>query len=79
MPSRWLLCSDGLTDMINIDALEACMAAADLEAIEQLFQLAMAAGGEDNISIMVLSVGAEAAPPSGEGEASGHGEADLAR
>jgi serine/threonine protein phosphatase PrpC len=65
MPSRWLLCSDGLTDMIDIDALEACMAAADLEATQKLFELAMAAGGEDNISIMVLSVGAGAAHPPG--------------
>lgn len=57
--SRWLLCSDGLTDMIDIDAMEACMKAEDREAVSRLFELAMDAGGEDNISIVVVSVVAD--------------------
>jgi serine/threonine protein phosphatase PrpC len=56
VPSRWLLCSDGITDMVDIDAMEACMAASDLEAVSKLVELAMQAGGEDNISIIILSV-----------------------
>jgi serine/threonine protein phosphatase PrpC len=54
--SRWLLCSDGLTDMIDIDTMEACMKNEDAEAVSRLFELAMDAGGEDNISIAVVSI-----------------------
>jgi serine/threonine protein phosphatase PrpC len=54
--SRWLLCSDGLTDMIDIDTMEACMKAEDREAVLRLFKAAMDAGGEDNISIAVVSI-----------------------
>lgn len=56
IPSRWLLCSDGLTDMAATDAMEKCMAASDLEATSKLFELAMRAGGHDNISIIVASI-----------------------
>lgn len=56
IPSRWLLCSDGLTDMVDIDAIEECMALQDLDAIVRLVQLAMQAGGEDNISIILASL-----------------------
>ena len=55
-PSRWLLCSDGLTDMVDNDAIEKCMEAADLDAVLQLFNLAMVAGGEDNLSIIIASI-----------------------
>jgi serine/threonine protein phosphatase PrpC len=56
VPSRWLLCSDGLTDMVDTDAMEVCMAASDLDAVSKLFELAMRRGGEDNISIIVVSI-----------------------
>lgn len=56
VPSRWLLCSDGITDMIAVDAMEASMAHPDEEAVRKLFGLAMAAGGEDNISIITISI-----------------------
>jgi PPM family protein phosphatase len=56
VPSRWLLCSDGLTDMVDIDAMEKCMEDEDLEAVFELFDLAMGAGGEDNLSIIVASI-----------------------
>lgn len=55
-PSRWLLCSDGLTDMVDADTMEKCMAASDLEATSKLFESAMRAGGDDNISIIVASI-----------------------
>jgi serine/threonine protein phosphatase PrpC len=57
IPSRWLVCSDGLTDMLSDTEIERAMAAGDEEALRALFTQAMAAGGEDNISIIILSVG----------------------
>jgi serine/threonine protein phosphatase PrpC len=56
VPSRWLLCSDGLTDMVGHAAIEQSMAAGDEEAVRLLFAQAMDAGGADNISIIVASV-----------------------
>jgi serine/threonine protein phosphatase PrpC len=61
--SRWLLCSDGLTDMLDLDAMESCMASDDLEGARALFDRAMAAGGHDNVSIVIASVGQEEEPP----------------
>jgi PPM family protein phosphatase len=56
VPSRWLLCSDGLTDMLGVEEIEQAMAAGDEDAVRQLFTQAMQAGGGDNISIIVVSV-----------------------
>jgi serine/threonine protein phosphatase PrpC len=55
-PSRWLLCSDGLTDMLDDDAIERALATDDEQAVRDLFTAAMHAGGADNISIIVASV-----------------------
>jgi PPM family protein phosphatase len=51
--ARFLLCSDGLTDMLDQDAIEACLASDPVETADNLFKAAMAEGGEDNISIVV--------------------------
>jgi serine/threonine protein phosphatase PrpC len=59
IPSRWLLCSDGITDMIDLDAMEACMAVPDLEAVTKLVSAAIKAGGEDNISAIILTITGE--------------------
>jgi len=56
VPSRWLICSDGLSDMLGGAEIERTMEAGDEEALRALFTHAMAAGGEDNISIIVASV-----------------------
>jgi PPM family protein phosphatase len=56
--SRWLLCSDGLTDMLDDAEIERAFAASDEETLRTLFAAAMAAGGRDNISIVVVSAGA---------------------
>jgi serine/threonine protein phosphatase PrpC len=61
VPSRWLLCSDGLSDMLDLDEIEHAMAATDEEAVRALFLQAMDAGGDDNISIIVMSVEASVA------------------
>jgi PPM family protein phosphatase len=55
--SRWLLCSDGLTDMLDDDEIAHAFARDDEAAVRALFDAAMAAGGSDNISIIVVSAG----------------------
>lgn len=55
-PSRWLLCSDGITDMIDIDKMEECLGAEDSDAATKLFNAAMEVGAEDNISIIIVAV-----------------------
>ena len=62
VPSRWLLCSDGLSDMLDNDEIERAMNADDEETVRALFLQAMDAGGDDNISIIVVSVAAGVAP-----------------
>ncbi|HXF87467.1 MAG TPA: protein phosphatase 2C domain-containing protein [Xanthobacteraceae bacterium] len=56
VPARFLLCSDGLTDMLADDDIEDCMKLGDADAVAEMFELAMRAGGYDNISIIVASV-----------------------
>lgn len=56
VPVRFLLCSDGLTDMLADDEIEDCMKLGDTDAVAEMFELAMRAGGYDNISIIVASV-----------------------
>ena len=51
--ARFLLCSDGLTDMLDDDDIAACLMLADTDAVLELFDLAMRAGGIDNLSIVV--------------------------
>jgi len=51
-----LLCSDGLTDMVSDTEIDACLARydADLEgAAQALVDLALAAGGRDNVSVLL--------------------------
>ena len=60
IPSRWLICSDGLTDMVDAAEIEHCMAGSDEHAAGRLFEAAMAAGGADIISIVLASVGGHA-------------------
>jgi PPM family protein phosphatase len=55
LPSRWLICSDGLTDMLGDAEIERTMAASDEDALRALFAAAMQAGGADNISIMLVT------------------------
>jgi serine/threonine protein phosphatase PrpC len=73
---RYLLCSDGLTDMVDLAAIEAAMAAADAAAVTRLFERAMIPG-QDNISIIVATI-EQAAGSSNErtGESDGVQDAD---
>jgi serine/threonine protein phosphatase PrpC len=55
-PARYLLCSDGVTDMLDDAEIAACLAPPDADAVTRLFEAAMRAGGMDNISIVLVSV-----------------------
>lgn len=62
---RWLLCSDGLSDFISRDTIaEALSTVADPgECADRLVQLALRAGGADNITVVVADVVDEGAGP----------------
>ncbi len=54
--SRWLLCSDGVTDMMSPAEMEEAMAADDLDAWTGLFAGVMEAGATDNFSILLVTL-----------------------
>ncbi|MDT3686256.1 MAG: protein phosphatase 2C domain-containing protein [Pseudorhodoplanes sp.] len=56
VPARFLLCSDGLTDTLSDEEIADCLALPDGEAVLQLFDHAMRAGGTDNVSIVLVRV-----------------------
>jgi len=60
VPGRaYLLCSDGLSDLVGAERIaERLGAADDAAAVEGLFHDAMDAGGKDNISLLLVRVGA---------------------
>ena len=67
---RLLLCSDGLSNMVEDKLLEMTMSkpGADLEEIADLLvEMALDAGGDDNVTIVLVEDGSAAAP---EGESS---------
>jgi serine/threonine protein phosphatase PrpC len=54
---RLLLCSDGLSDLVDDEALRDALAIASRErCADALVQLALAAGGRDNVSVIVADV-----------------------
>lgn len=54
--TTWLFCSDGLSDMLSLDDLEAAMQF-DIEmSVTKLLERALQAGGHDNISIIMLQI-----------------------
>jgi protein phosphatase len=53
----FLLCSDGLTGMVGDDVIAAIMAEAEPEAaVDRLIEAALAAGGNDNVTAVVVRV-----------------------
>lgn len=52
----FLLCSDGLSDMITDDEIEKILSEEEYNPIEKLLNKAKENGGEDNISIILVSV-----------------------
>jgi serine/threonine protein phosphatase PrpC len=54
-PDRWLLCSDGLSDLVPIATMERLLRDNDdLRAVRELWAAAMNASGRDNISIALV-------------------------
>jgi serine/threonine protein phosphatase PrpC len=53
---RYLICSDGLSDLVPPAALAACLTADDRDSVRALFQAAIEAGGDDNVSIIMLDL-----------------------
>ena len=56
--ARFLLCTDGLTDMLSVKAIESYMIPQlkPVAAVQALFSAAMEAGGRDNITIAIVDV-----------------------
>ncbi|WP_345556515.1 PP2C family protein-serine/threonine phosphatase [Streptomonospora halophila] len=54
-PGAWLMCSDGLSDLVPLEEMERIIAEAgsDEGAVHGLWQAAMEASGRDNISILL--------------------------
>jgi PPM family protein phosphatase len=55
-PGRYLICSDGLSDLVDPEAIAAHIGDDDVASVTALFEAAMAAGGGDNISIVLARV-----------------------
>jgi len=53
---RYLICSDGLSDLLARAEIEAALGPDDLISVQALFEAAMARGGRDNISIVLLEL-----------------------
>lgn len=60
---RYLLCSDGLTDMLSHEQIAAIMQASpdSEETATALVNAALEAGGKDNVTVIVLTVTADSA------------------
>ncbi|MGH6919334.1 MAG: PP2C family protein-serine/threonine phosphatase [Geminicoccaceae bacterium] len=52
--ARYLICSDGLTDLLERAAIEALLDDDDQASATALFEAAMARGGDDNVSLILL-------------------------
>jgi serine/threonine protein phosphatase PrpC len=53
---RILLCSDGLTDMLDQAGIERCLMADGHASVTKLLEAALAEGGLDNISIILVDI-----------------------
>ncbi|GAB3207146.1 hypothetical protein GCM10027294_12590 [Marinactinospora endophytica] len=58
-PGAWLMCSDGLSDLVALEEMERIIAGSgsDEAAVFNLWQAAMDASGRDNISILLVRRG----------------------
>jgi len=53
--TRLLLCTDGLTNMLRVEQIEGVLAARHSHPARALVDAAVAAGGRDNVSVVVMS------------------------
>ena len=56
---RYLICSDGLTDVVPTSAIEQILASPDEEAAQRLLDAALDQGAPDNVSVILITVKAE--------------------
>jgi protein phosphatase len=54
---RYLMCSDGLHDLVDDEAIAGVLKADRSLAVQTLVRLARNAGGKDNISVVVVDIG----------------------
>lgn len=54
--TRYLLCTDGLTDMLDEDAIASCLDKPASDAVTALVADARNAGGHDNVTVAVIDV-----------------------
>ena len=52
--ARYLICSDGLSDLVDVDSMRELLDGDDAASAEALFQAAMARGGADNVSLILV-------------------------
>jgi serine/threonine protein phosphatase PrpC len=76
-PEMFLLCSDGLSDMISQDAMEESISQSHEATVQALFDRVRAAGATDNVSIMIVEVSQSRRPQ--DGPVPLHGERGSAR
>jgi serine/threonine protein phosphatase PrpC len=53
---RYLICSDGLTDLVDPAMIERTLHRDDEASVRALFEAAMARGGDDNVSLILLRI-----------------------
>jgi protein phosphatase len=56
VPETFLLCTDGLTDMLTQDEIEESLSDSHHQTVLALFERVRAAGAKDNVSIMVVAL-----------------------
>lgn len=77
LAETFLLCSDGLSDMVSLDEMEGSFSQSHDVTIRALFDRARAAGAKDNVSIMIVEVTPDPRPqavPSASPAATGESE-----
>jgi serine/threonine protein phosphatase PrpC len=52
--ARYLICSDGLTDLVDLRTIEEAIEPDDDTSARALFEAAMEQGGDDNVSLILL-------------------------
>ena len=55
----YLLCTDGLTDTLDLDTIESHITGDDLASVVALFDRTIAAGAPDNVSIVIVRIASE--------------------
>ena len=63
---RYLICSDGLTDVLTTSEIEEMISKVDETTVQMLLDATLARGAPDNVSLIMITVTAETADERGE-------------